>query len=498
MRYPRSLALVAAIGQIAAAQVPAAQAPAAPVDSTALSLEEAITTARRNNPSYLQTANSRRNADAQVHTAYGTLLPSSEASFSSRYQQGGQQVFNGLSFVNSSDVLASSYSLGLSYSVNAGAPAGIRAALANRDAVDADIAGASEQLRSAVTQQYIAVLQAQAKAVLEDTLVTVAQGQLDLAKAKTAVGAGTLLDIRRAEVALGQAQVAALTAHNDADVQMLRLYQQLGVQQPAAVKLTTQFPVAQPTFTLESVLATARQQNPAVVALRMRERATGANVRVAQAYYTPTLSLNTGWGGQAYEYTNSDFLVQQAQSSANNQRSSCFTTDSIRTRLGMSSLAGECSAIQFTPEMAQSIRDRNNQFPFRFNRAPFSVNAMLSIPIFDNFNREQRVEAAEVDRSNARYNTRARELQLTADVTQAYLNVVTAARTVTLQEQNASKAAEELTYAEERYKVGAATFLDVTTSRGTYEQAQLDRLSAIYDYHKAFAALESAVGRPLR
>ena len=66
------------------------------------------------------------------------------------------------------------------------------------------------------------------------------------------------------------------------------------------------------------------------------------------------------------------------------------------------------------------------------------------------------------------------------------------------QEQNATKAKEELAYAEERYKVGLATFLDVTTSRGTYEQALIDRVNAVYDYHKAFAALENAVGRPLR
>jgi outer membrane protein len=46
--------------------------------------------------------------------------------------------------------------------------------------------------------------------------------------------------------------------------------------------------------------------------------------------------------------------------------------------------------------------------------------------------------------------------------------------------------------------VGASTFLDVITSRGTYEQALIDRVNAIYDYHKAFAALENAVGRPLR
>jgi len=46
--------------------------------------------------------------------------------------------------------------------------------------------------------------------------------------------------------------------------------------------------------------------------------------------------------------------------------------------------------------------------------------------------------------------------------------------------------------------VGAKTFLDVTTARGTYEQALSARVNAIYEYHKAFAALESAVGRPLR
>jgi outer membrane protein TolC len=67
-----------------------------------------------------------------------------------------------------------------------------------------------------------------------------------------------------------------------------------------------------------------------------------------------------------------------------------------------------------------------------------------------------------------------------------------------MQEVNAQKASEELTYAQERYRVGATTFLDVTTAVGTYVQAQTDRINAIYDYHRDFAALEAAVGRPLR
>ena len=110
----------------------------------------------------------------------------------------------------------------------------------------------------------------------------------------------------------------------------------------------------------------------------------------------------------------------------------------------------------------------------------------------------QNLQEAIITRDNAKFNVRARELQLTADVAQAYLNLQTAIKTTQMQDINAQKAREELAFAEERYRVGAATFLDVTTSRGTFEQAQIDRLNAMYDYHRAYAALENAVGRPLR
>ena len=83
-----------------------------------LTLDEAINVARRNNPVYLSQANSRRTADAAVRSARGAMLPSADASFGTRYQQGGQQVFNGLSFSNSSDAVQSSYGLNLNYRVN--------------------------------------------------------------------------------------------------------------------------------------------------------------------------------------------------------------------------------------------------------------------------------------------------------------------------------------------------------------------------------------------
>src|SRR5918992_227628 len=86
-----------------------------------------------------------------------------------------------------------------------------------------------------------------------------ARAKFGLARARTAVGAGTPLDVRRAEVAVGQAEVAALTARNNVDIQKLQLFQQMGVPMPPGVRLVTAFPVQQPSFRLDSLLELARR-----------------------------------------------------------------------------------------------------------------------------------------------------------------------------------------------------------------------------------------------
>ena len=67
-----------------------------------------------------------------------------------------------------------------------------------------------------------------------------------------------------------------------------------------------------------------------------------------------------------------------------------------------------------------------------------------------------------------------------------------------LQQRTAATAREALQLAEERYRVGASTFVDLTTARAEFERAETDRIDAVYEYHRAFAALENAVGRTLR
>src|SRR5262249_42296634 len=157
----------------------------------------------------------------------------------------------------------------------------------------------AEQLRSTITQDYITALQTQAVAAVADTLVQTAQGQLQLVNAKLEVGAGTIIDVRTAEVALGQAQVNALTAHNTARVSKVRLFQDMGVAPDPEADLTTTFTVAQPALTLDSLLSIARRGNPDVLAKQSREYSSKQQIRVAQSSYLPSLSLSTGYGAQA-------------------------------------------------------------------------------------------------------------------------------------------------------------------------------------------------------
>jgi outer membrane protein len=485
------LALPLAAIALAAQTVTAQSAPAA------LTLDEAVQLARRNNPLYLQTVNARRSADMNVRSTYAAFLPSVGASLGGRLQKTGTQFFQGVALDNSSDVLTSSYGIGLNYFVSSDILFAPKIARANQSAAEADVTNAAEGMRQLVTVNYLATLRANAAAALSDTLVLTAKGQLELAKARQSVGAATILDVRTAEVALGRSEITALQAHNTAEVQKLRLFEQIGVPKPDSVTLTTRFTVTPVTFRLDSLLDLASRTNPQLLAAKSRESSASTTLRGAQGRYLPTLSFNTGWGGQTSALAEDAAAIEQAEAGLQGGWRSCMRTDSIRVGAGLNSL--NCGAQPtFTPEMEAAAIAANNKFPFDFTKSPRSYSVQISMPIFDNLQRETRVQQAALNRADARYRVRQTELALTSNVTEALRNLQTAQRSVELNDINAAAAREQLSFAEERYRVGAATFLEVTNARGVFEQAQVDRLNATYEYHRTFAALEAAVGRPLR
>lgn len=478
----------------------AADAAAQARDSVAgpiLSLEDAQALARRNNPLLQQTLNNRSGAIAGRRSAYASLLPSASANLSGSFREGGQTFFQGQSFGAANDIRQSSYGLNVNWTLSAAKLLQPRVAQATVDAVEADINGSAENLRAFVSQKYLDVLAAEARAELADSLVRTNQVQVELARARQAAGAVTLIEVRQAEVALGTQQVAAIRAHNDVEVEKLRLFELMGVTQPSNVQLTSRFGVSAPTFTLDSVLALAQRRNPALEAYRSRETVASVSYRQAQSLYMPSLSVSTGWGGYTSAFTNTNALVEQARAQTIAGQASCQDEQAIRASAGLAPSA-DCSQIVFTDAMARAIRAENDRYPFDFTKDPWSISATVSLPIFDGLQREQRVQEAAATRADARHLVRAQELALRQGVTAAYLTVTAAVRAAELQQANAASAREQLGLVEERYRVGAASFVELTDARAAYERAETDRINAIYDYHRAYAALESAVGRPLR
>lgn len=472
--------------------------PLAAQSRATLTLDEALEIAKKNNPNFLQTVTGRQRAAAAVRSAYGQLIPTADVGLGASYREGRPQFFGGVAFGATSDIISSNWNLSSNLRLSYATLTTIRRANASLDAADADIETALYVLRSGVTAQFILALQTQARASLQDTLVVQQRLQLELAQARAGVGSGTSLDVKRAEVGLGTQQVAALRARNAAQVARLQLFGQLGVPMSSDVVLTADLPVTAPTMSVADLLTMARQVNPALRSLLARERVANQGVQAARGEYLPSLGLSASVGGVAQKQQDISPALLQAQAQADARRASCLTTDSLRTGAGMPTILAQCNAIQFTPGDAAAIRAANDNFPFGFERNPYNLSLSISLPLFDGFVREQRVAEANASQTDARYSVRRQELAITADVTSARVTLQAAFEASELQARNAATAREALQLAEERYRVGSNTFVDLTTARGEYERAETDRIDAIYEFHRAYATLEAAVGRTLR
>jgi outer membrane protein len=173
-----------------------------------LTLDQALEIAAKNNPTYQQSMLGRRRAQAQVRTAYGQFLPSADGSFGLGFREGRPQNFGGINLGATSDILSSNWNLSASQRISWNTFNRIKQANASLDAADAEVDAARFNLGAQVSQQFLLALQTQARAALQDTLVVQQRLQLDLANARAGVGALTSLDVKRAEVGLGQQEVA--------------------------------------------------------------------------------------------------------------------------------------------------------------------------------------------------------------------------------------------------------------------------------------------------
>jgi outer membrane protein len=508
------------ISSVAAAQQPTVQQPAVPARAETklrITLAEALDQARKNSPTYHQTLNDAGPAGWGVRNAYAALLPTFDVGGSMGYTGSGRSTFGGTTFSQNSPSLTSSYSLSFNWRLSGDVLTNTGTQKANRAATDADITNALEVLRNDITFQYLTSLEATAQTEVDRQQVQRNADFLALARAKYEVGQSTMLDVRQAEVLKAQSDVALLRAQQTENEAKLELFRRMGIvmpELPEAVALVDSFQVSEPQFDEKQLLALAHEENPALKSLRARENAAAWGTKAAKSRFLPSLSARAGYSAFTQEFTNTNLFLSSRLSGAQSSANNCRFQNALIGSLPEGGVPGypnggiiaDCNAFAnlnpagdaLDPTFQQTLLNNNNVFPFSFTKQPFSASLSISLPIFDGFSRNLQVAQARAAEQDAAESVRARELAVQADVAGKYLAVLNSYRAIQAQEQSRVAAREQIRLAQDRYRLGSGSSLEVSDAQNAVTRAEGDYVTAVYEYHKAVALLELAVGRPLR
>ena len=470
-----------------------------------LTLEDAIALATGSNPAYLTLRNDVGAADWRVREAFAGFLPSLTTSAGASYIGAGTQNFGAFTASDvgvggSTDYYLSDYSMQASLTLSGRSFFQAARARADRRAVDTGVRAAEFTLSQDVTRQYLLTLRAQEGVRVAERQLQRAEENFELASARVRVGAAAATEEKQAEVERGRAEVAVLQAENLAGAERLRLSEQVGVVIGPEVVLSSEFRI----FDLErpeaELVDLAMDGHPSLRSLNASVDARVAGVREARSDYLPTVSLSASWSGFTRQIGDDDFLLGQVRNSLDSQRDNCLFLNQIAA--GSSSpITGyprNCDGFALTPADEVTIINGNRAFPFDYQSEPLRASLRISLPIFTGFSRQRQAEEASAAAEDARYALQAEELRLGTEVAARYGDVQTTRQIAEIEERNREVASEQLALARERYRLGAAAFLELLEAESSMAEAERDYLDAVYNFHDALSALESAVGTRLR
>ena len=256
---------------------------------------------------------------------------------------------------------------------------------------------------------------------------------------KFQAGAATRSDTLTSTVDLGNAQLALLQAQANLATAQANLARQIGVDGTVRAVPDSQLPALPDTTGLR---AAALQQAPAVTQATAQERAASASTWTSRSQFWPklTATYNTSSQGLTQPWNGFDSPTQK-----------------------------------------------------NLNR--FTIG--LSWTLFDGFTREQAVAQSSVSLDVARAQTADTRRQLSAQLTQQLAATFTGHAQIGITGANVVAAAEALRVQQERYRLGAATLLDLLTAEANLTQAQVNQVQARYNYLISRAQVEALVGHAL-
>ncbi len=121
----------------------------------------------------------------------------------------------------------------------------------------------------------------------------------------------------------------------------------------------------------------------------------------------------------------------------------------------------------------------------------------LTIPLVEGFATNARIKQAKSQKEQALL-TKAQLIDgIKIEVKQAYFTLDQAKDNITGQNENAATAKDNLRIAQERYKLGLMSDIEVRDAELTLTQAEINYYQAIYEYIMAQARVEKVIGETL-
>lgn len=407
-------------------------------------LSEAVALAEQNGLAAIQARGQVRNSESALRSAKGALLPSLNISLNQTNTSGDQlDPITGVVTARRA-TKPWNYSTGLNSSLNLfdGGRRMNEVKRARSDIVAAEANEVNQKYTVALqvkTQYYNILAAREAESAAKAQLVQ-AEEQLKTSILRTRAGVVTLSDSLRSVIALGNAQLALITALNNVRVASAALTRLVGSE-----TLVT----AQPSDTLDSglspvdsaSLAALLDEGPQVRASQAQFESARTAIKSARTPYLPNVDLTYSRGGTAanqYYGLNGDPLAF------------------------------------------------SNSFGLR-----------LSYNLFNNFTREDALTRAEVSANLSEATLRDVRLASRQTLVQQLAALRSAQQRIVIQQASVDAAREDLRVQEQRYALGASTLLDVLTSQTTLNAARSALIQARLDVRIARAQLEALVGRDL-
>lgn len=407
-----------------------------------MTLDDCIDAALARNPNYNKSRENLRAVRGDILQAWGNYLPT----VSARY--GVSQNNSTTSFLDPSGVLRtaggiskSSYgSLYMSFTLfNA---AGKYFEMKNarflhkerRSQLDAAELLIVDQVRRA----YFAALRQQQLLLSASNRAESLRDQLRLAEAKFSVGSVTKLDVLQAQVDLKDQELVILECENALKNAKMELNRLMGGNLDRDFGLVDEFAIQRVELDLEKLVEEAMENHPDVRSSHYQIKQQENTLWMNRLAYLPTISTSLSYSRRE-------------------------------------------DGLQLIPNLNKG---RGLGFSMNWN-------------IWDSFVRFRRNRYTEVQLNNLKYDLASIRLDTERQVREYYLDILRLhERNFALRESKGLRE-QSLGLEQERYRLGAASILELRQAQVDFAQAEINYINSIYDFHTTLSSLSRSIGRDL-